>query len=329
MAVVLSTHPLHARAAGVIEDVAELRTAPETTAAALTEQARDVDVVIVRAPLPPVLFDQAYRLRAAIRHGAGVDMIPLDAATNAGVLVANVPGANARSVAEYVIFAALALRRRFRTIDADLRTAGWVAGRQHAEHAAELHGGVLGVIGTGNVGTALADIASAGFGMTVVGYDPRPSAAPAAIGYVDLQELARVADVVVCCCPLTEETTHLVDATFLAYMKPDGLLVNVARGPVVDESALLSALRAGRLGGAALDVFETQPLPADHPFLDLDNVLLTPHLAGITDASMERMGLGAAQEALRVLAGELPRNLVNPEAVPRYRVREQAWRSST
>ena len=104
-------------------------------------------------------------------------------------------------------------------------------------------------------------------------------------------------------------------------MKPGALLVNVSRGPVVDDAALIEALRDGRIGGAALDVFATQPLPADHPYFGFDNVIVTPHMAGITEESMMRMGVGAAEEAVRVLAGELPVNLRNPEVVEHYRRR--------
>jgi D-3-phosphoglycerate dehydrogenase len=125
----------------------------------------------------------------------------------------------------------------------------------------------------------------------------------------------------VLCCPLTPETTGLMSRERIAAMKPGALLINVARGPVIDEAALVDALREGRIGGAALDVFTTQPLPADHPFFSFDNVILTPHMAGITRDSMMRMGTGAAAEALRVLSGELPVNLCNPQAVPRYRER--------
>jgi D-3-phosphoglycerate dehydrogenase / 2-oxoglutarate reductase len=113
----------------------------------------------------------------------------------------------------------------------------------------------------------------------------------------------------------------MIRATQLARMRPGALLINVSRGPVVVETDLLSALRSGHLGGAALDVFTTQPLPADHPLFGFDNVILTPHLAGITEEAMERMGTVVAQETIRILAGRLPANLVNPEAVPRYRQR--------
>ena len=121
--------------------------------------------------------------------------------------------------------------------------------------------------------------------------------------------------------PMTPETTGLMSRDRISRMKPGALLVNVSRGPVVDDAALVEALQSGRLGGAALDVFTTQPLPPDHPYLQLDNVIVTPHMAGITDESMMRMGVGAAGEAIRILNGELPVNLRNPEVVGHYRRR--------
>jgi len=125
----------------------------------------------------------------------------------------------------------------------------------------------------------------------------------------------------VLCCPLTLETTGLIGRDRIARMKPGALLINVSRGPVVEDAALIEALSAGRIGGAALDVFSTQPLPPDHPYFAFDNVIVTPHMAGITEESMMRMGLGAAEETIRVLANELPANLRNPEVVEQYRRR--------
>jgi len=245
-------------------------------------------------------------------------MIPIPQATAAGVLVANLPGVNARSVAEYAVFAMLALARRFRTIDGDLRTAGWAAGRAHAEQAEELCGRTLGIVGPGAVGRAVRDLAGA-FGMRVLAAGR--SVVPPEFEPRLLPNLLAESDVVVICCPLTETTRGLIGADELALMRPHAILINVARGAVVDEAALLAALRARRIAGAALDVFAVQPLPPDHPFFALDNVLLTPHLAGITEGSMRRMGLGAVAEVLRVLAGEPPANLVNPDALPRWRAR--------
>ena len=159
MPVVYSTHPLHPNAAKLLDGKAELVIASDLTPATLAREAQEADIVIVRANLPEALFDGAKKLKAAIRHGAGLDMIPVEAATAAGVLVANVPGVNARSVAEHVIFVALALARRFRAIDADLRREGWLAGRAHSLAARELKGATMGIIGMGHLGRAIAAIA--------------------------------------------------------------------------------------------------------------------------------------------------------------------------
>jgi D-3-phosphoglycerate dehydrogenase len=319
--VILSTHALHPQAEAKLAGAGELKIASSLDAATLEREGRQADIVIVRAPLPPSLFDDTPRLRAAIRHGAGLDMIPVDAATRAGVLVANVPGANARTVAEHVIFAAIALLRRFRQVDRDLRQQGWLAGREHSNFGADLSGRTIGIVGMGAVGTIVASIAAAGFGMKVIANSRRPESLADGVRFVTVNELASEADVIVLCCPLTPETVGLISRERITMMKPQAVLINVSRGPVIDDDALTEALKDGRLGGAALDVFATQPLPPDHPYFGFDNVIITPHMAGITEDSMLRMGLGAAEETLRVLAGESPKNLRNPEAMERYRSR--------
>jgi D-3-phosphoglycerate dehydrogenase / 2-oxoglutarate reductase len=318
--VIFSTHGLHPVPAAMLAGAGELRIASAPDPATLLAEGRDAAIVVVRAPLPEALI-AAPGLRAAIRHGAGFDMIPVAAATAAGVLVANVPGANARTVAEHVILVTLALLRRSRLIDRDLRGAGWLAGRAHAEQTHELAGRTFGIVGMGNVGHAVFGIAHHGFGLDVIACSRTPAALPEGARFAALDALMAEADVIVLACPLTPETTGLVGRERIGRMKPGALIVNVARGAVVDEAALVDALAAGRIGGAALDVFATQPLPPDHPLLGFDNVIVTPHLAGISEESMLRMGTGAAEEALRVLAGALPANLRNPEAVARYRER--------
>lgn len=318
--VVYSTHHLHPEAAELLAK-ADLRIASALDAETLTRESRDADVIIVRAPLPPEIFSGQHHIRAAIRHGAGLDMIPVEAATKAGVLVANVPAVNARSVAEHVIFASLALLRRFRMMDRDLRRQGWLAGREHANHTHELAGRTIGIIGMGAVGRQLAAIAHHGFGLTVVGNSRTNRHLPDFVLAASVDDLVAESDIVVLACPLTPETTGLMSRQRLASMKEGAILVNVSRGAVLDEAALVDALRAGRLLGAALDVFATQPLSPDHPLFTFDNVLITPHMAGITEESMIRMGTGAANEALRVLAGHLPVNLRNPGVVGHYRQR--------
>ncbi len=318
---IYSTHPLHPRAVEMLKGTGELVVASAPDKETLLREGRNADIIIVRAPLPAALFEEAPKLRAAIRHGAGLDMIPVEAATRAGVLVANVPGVNASTVAEHVIMVSLALSRRFRLVDRDLRTQGWTAGRAHADFGHDLAGRTIGIVGMGSVGRAVLRIARHGFGLEVMAFTRTASSVPEGARAIDLDTLVETADIIVLCCPLTPETTGLLNRNRIARMKQNALLINVARGAVVDEDALVEALTNGRIGGAALDVFSTQPLPVDHPFLSLDNVILTPHMAGITEESMMRMGVGAAEEAIRVLQGGLPLNFCNREVEASYRLR--------
>ncbi|CCV05262.1 D-isomer specific 2-hydroxyacid dehydrogenase NAD-binding [Mesorhizobium metallidurans STM 2683] len=318
---ILSTHTLHPHASAMLTGAGDLVVASALDAATLAAEARDVDVIIVRAPLPAALFEGANKLRAAIRHGAGLDMVPMEAAAAAGVLVANVPGVNARSVAEYVMFAALALLRRFRVLDRDLRAKGWLAGREHTVVASELAGKTIGIVGLGAIGEAVGHIAAHGFDLNVVATTRSMRPAPDRVGFRSIDALIEQSDIIVLCCPLTPETRGLISRERIGRMKPDALLVNISRGPVIDDDALIEALKKGRIGGAALDVFATQPLPPNHPYFSFDNVIVTPHMAGITEQSMMRMGVGAAAETLLVLANKLPVNLRNPEVVEHYRRR--------
>ncbi|CAN7642853.1 NAD(P)-dependent oxidoreductase [Pseudorhodoferax sp. LjRoot39] len=310
---VLLTNPIDAAVATGLQPQFELRLAPATDAATLCAAARDASYIVVRAALPPALFDNAPRLRAVVRHGAGLDMIPVGLASHHGVAVANVPAANAQSVAEYAVAQMLALARRLPAIDAALHRDGWPAARALADGACELQGKTLVVVGLGAIGQALARICTLGFGMQAIGVrrTPRPGGE---IREMALDDALPLADHLVLACPLTPETRGLLDARRLGLLKPGARLVNVARGPVIDEAALLDALHSGRLAGAALDVFSTQPLPPASPLLQLPQVLATPHLAGLTDEAMARMSRGVADQLLQMLQGQLPRHCVNPEA---------------
>ncbi len=320
MAQVFSTHPLHPLVTERLFVASDYIVASAPTAAAIMAEGTSADVLIVRAPIPPEYFGLALGLRAAVRHGAGLDMIPVDVATGAGVLVANVPGANASTVAEHAIFAAIGLLRQFRRVDTALRRDGWAAGRAYADHGRDLSGRTLGILGFGNIGQALHRLASA-FGMRVIACTRRPGSLPPDVTPVTLDELTAQADVLVLCCPLTPETQGAISGSRIAAMQPGAVLINLARGPLVDTAALTLALQSGRLGGAALDVFDTQPLPKDSPLFALDNVILTPHMAGITEDSMFRMGMTAVDEVLRILNGDLPVNFCNPQVEARYRAR--------
>ena len=321
MSLIFSTHPLHPAAEAMLKAAGDLRVASAPDPETLLREGRGAGIVVVRAPIPPAFFEDAPALRAAIRHGAGLDMVPMDAATRAGVLVANVPAVNARTVAEHVFLVTLALLRRFRPMDRDLRQKGWAVARRQSDAAVDLGGRTFGIVGMGNVGKAIFRIAKFGFDLEVVATSRTPESMPDGARFLPVDDLVATADIVVLCCPLTPETTGLLNAGHIGRMKPDAILVNVSRGPVIDDAGLIEALRNRRIGGAALDVFATEPLPPDHPYFGFDNVIVTPHLAGLTDESMMRMGTGAASEALRVMKGELPVNLRNPEVVEHYRRR--------
>ncbi|GAB3773530.1 hydroxyacid dehydrogenase [Ramlibacter monticola] len=312
--IVFLTNPIAPQAAAELGRHAEVRLASAVDAATLRREARDADYLVVRAALPEDLFEHTPRLRAAVRHGAGVDMIPLPQAGAHGIAVANVPGVNAATVAEYAVAQMLNLARRLPRIDARLRQESWGAARELADEASDLGGKTLAIVGMGHIGQALARICAHGFGMRVLGVRRSPAADSDTVRHVTLQQALPEADYLVLACPLTEATRGLVGAAELALLKPGARLVNVARGPVIDEAALVEALRSGRLAGAALDVFARQPLPADSPLRALPTVLLSPHLAGITQESMRRMSEGVLAQLLAMFAGELPRHLCNPEA---------------
>ena len=318
---IFSTHPLHPEVTQALSEMGDLVIAGEPTPAAIIDGSKDASIIVVRAPIPPEVFAREQGLRAAVRHGAGLDMIPMEAATDAGVLVANVPGVNAVTVAEHVVWSSMALLRRYPMVSSDLRQSGWAKARAHSDHGRELSGRTIGIVGMGNVGREIARIAINGFGMNVLGVTGHPASLPDGASVAPLAEAQDASDILVLCCPLTERTRGMIGHEQLAAMRPDAILVNVARGPVVDESALVSALRDGAIGGAVLDVFETQPLAADHPFLSMPNVILTPHMAGITEESMLRMGQGVVGETRAILGGEKPVNFCNPDVWERYRAR--------
>lgn len=317
---IFSTHPLHPEVMADLRALGRMQIASAPTAQAIATESAGAGIIIVRAPIPHGVASREPGLRAMIRHGAGLDMIDIDEATQAGVLVANVPGANALTVAEHVIWSAMALLRRFPQVNRDLHAGGWAMARSHSDHGRELSGRKLGILGLGSIGKTLARIAHHGFQMPVIAHT-RSGSTVEGVRAVSFQDLLEQSDILALCAPLTAQTRGLIDAAALSRMKRGAILVNVARGPLVEETALVTALASGHLGGAALDVFETQPLPGDHPFLALPNVILTPHMAGITEESMLRMGQGVVAEARRVLGGALPVNLVNPDAVPLYRKR--------
>ena len=309
---ILLTNSIHPEVQASLARECDVVLAPDISADTLRRLVVDMDGVMVRAQLPPDLFDHAPRLRAIVRHGVGLDMIPVSAATARRIPVANLPGSNTQAVVEYCIAAMLHLKRGLATMDTVLRTQGWATSRPLADHTGEIGGSTCGIVGVGAIGARLAAVAS-GLGMRVLGLTRRPETLPAGVEAADKERLFAESDVVVLCCPLTDQTRGLVDAATLARMKPTALLINVARGPVIDTAAVLAALHAARLGGAALDVHDQSPLTGREAIFDAPRLLVTPHIAGITGTSLRAMSEAAASTMLGLLRGERPANVVNPE----------------
>ena len=312
--VVLLTNPIHPDGEAALAGHAELVFAPDTSAETLRRLAGQATGIIVRAKLPDDIVDHAPQLTGMVRHGVGLDFIPVDAATVNGIVVANLPGSNTNAVAEFTIAALLSLRRPHAGFDARLRADGWDTARADALATREIGSETLGIVGVGAIGSRIAAIARHGFGMRVIGASRRTGGLPADVKEKPLDDVFAEADAVVLSCALTKETRGIVDERRLRLMKRDAVLINVSRGAVVDTGALMEALREHRIAGAALDVFDRQPLPPDDPLFECPNLLLTPHVAAITSTSMRAMSIGAAEEMLRILRGERPRNLVNPDA---------------
>ncbi|MDO9024126.1 NAD(P)-dependent oxidoreductase [Zwartia sp.] len=308
---VFLTNPIHPTVHAELESFARVSVAPSTLDEDLISGAEQASVIIVRHPLPPALFENAKNLVGVVRHGAGVDMIPLEVASQHHIAVANAPGANARTVAEFAVGQMLALAHKSAAINARMRNQGWVAARALADQGFDLAGKVVGLVGTGAIGQAVAKMCHHGFGMDVIGY--RPSGPPALdiIKPATLAQIFSEADFIVLACPLNEHTRGLVSRSLLKSMKSTAYLVNVARGAVIDQDALVETLVAGEIAGAALDVFTLQPLPAQSPLYGMENVLLSPHMAGITDDSLRAVGTSVISQVRQLLRGELPDHLVN------------------
>jgi D-3-phosphoglycerate dehydrogenase len=293
---------------------AEVVRAPEGSSATVKRLAAGADGLIIRSKLPDDIFEAAPRVRAVTIHGTGTDLVPIASANARGVLVANLPGENAQSVAEYCVMAMLMLARNVAAINAAMHTQPWDEARRLAAPAREITGLTVGIVGVGEIGRRVAQICARGFGMRVLGNQRRMDRLPPEAQGADLDDLVAQSDFIVIACPLNPQTHHLFDAARLGAMKPSAWLINVGRGPVIDERALVEALQGKRIAGAMLDVYEHYRIAPGHPLFALDNVLLTPHLAGSTRESRARSSLRAADETLRMLAGERPHNLVNPEA---------------
>jgi phosphoglycerate dehydrogenase-like enzyme len=297
---------------------------PDNTSELEAGQVRDYDALLVLAPrVTAKTLDGADRLTVVARFGVGYDTVDVDACTRNNVLLTITPDGVRRPVAVSAIAMLLALSHKLLIKDRLTRAGKW---HEKLEHMGiGLTGRTLGLVGLGNIGREIIKMA-APFEMRHMAFDPFVNASDAAnlgVELLDLDTLLTTADFVCVCCALVPETHHLLDARRLALMKPTAFLINVARGPIVDQQALTAVLRERRIQGAALDVFEKEPIDADDPLLGLENVILAPHAICWTDELFVGNGRSACQNILDVAAGRAPKYVVNRAVIEQPRLQEK------
>lgn len=314
---IIVVQPIHPKGMAILQEVGEIVIPDNTSDAAVIEAGQDAEALVVRlTPVSESLIDALPSLKVIGRNGVGVDNIDMAAASKRRIAVINAPGANSNSVAEYVVSAFVMLHKKFAQLDKNLRNGNWQFRDQC--RGIDLRGKTIGIIGMGQIGSMLVQMCHAGFGMRVLIYDPY--IAPERITSYgaqpcqDLDQLLRESDVVSLHVPLTPVTKGLIDKRRLGFIKPGAVLVNASRGGIVDEEALADALESGRLGGAALDVFGEEPPQNNSPLWKAPNLLVTPHIAGLTEDAAAKTSEVMANDVAAVLNGLKPVNHYNKDA---------------
>jgi D-3-phosphoglycerate dehydrogenase len=306
--VVLLYEPIHERATALLAEQAEVRMAASLVEEDLVMEVRDVEGIIIRAngKITRAIMAAAPRLKVVARHGSGVEAIDLEAAAELGIAVVNTPAANVESVAEQVLAFMLVLGKRLLESDTAIRAGDWEARYRLIGH--ELLGKTAGFVGFGRIGQRAAELCHASLAMPIRYYDvvayPEAEQRLEAIR-CDLEEVLETADFVSVHVPLSPDTKGLIGEAEFRRMKPTAFLINTSRGPVVDQDSLIRALDQSWIRGAALDVFDPEPLPEDSPLLGMQNVVLSPHMAAHTDEALFRMAM-VIEDVLAVIKGKPP-----------------------
>lgn len=315
MKTVLVPEPIRPEGRRVLEGRVRIVEAPDPRPETLKKYIRDVHGVVLRtgARITAEIIAEARHLQVIARTGAGVDNVDVKAATERGIYVCYVPDANVVSVAEHVIALLLALSKQLKILDNEARGGNFAIRYRYL--STELWEKTLGIIGLGKIGRAVAEKARRGLGMKVLAFDPYVTAQEArrfgAEAYDSLTEMLAQCDAVTLHVPLTEETRNLMGADEFGSMKPSAWFINTSRGGLVDEAALIEALNSGLIAGAGLDVFASEPLDPQSPLARFTNVILTPHVGGLTNESSIRMAVAAAEAVLDVIEGRTPAHVVN------------------
>lgn len=315
---ILMSQPIHEEGMKYITSRGyEARVAPDFSEATLIKEVADAAGFLVRtAEIPASVINAGKVLKVIARHGVGYDSIDVKAATARKIPVCITPRANALSVAEHVVALMLALAKRIIPFDAATRKNEWEIRNSYS--AFDLEGKTLGIIGMGRIGMLVCQKAQAAFNMKILAYDslvPKEAMEKAGAKVVAIPEILKASDFVTLHVPSTAETKGLIGEAQLKAMKRSAYLINCARGPIVDEAALVKALKDGTIAGAGLDVFDPEPPKGDNPLFGLPNVILSPHSAGLTVECVIRMATHAAQAIIDVLEGRRPEGVINPEVL--------------
>lgn len=309
--------PLDPAAVAILEGIATVTVSATGERGDWYAEAATADAIVVSGTVFVTGEDMdriGPRLRIIARPGIGVDRIDLDAATQRGILVINTPDGPTESTAEHAIALMLSLCKRVMVGDRILRSGQPFPALTELQPGFEVFGATLGLVGLGRIGSRVATIAQA-LGMKVLAFDPFTTPERANELQVELvpslAELLARSQVVSLHCPATPETRHIINAETLQMMPRGSYLINAARGALVDEAALVEALRSGHLAGAALDVYDPEPARSDNPLFSLPNTICTPHIASYTAAGFKRMEMMVCEQIVKALQGERPKNLVN------------------
>jgi D-3-phosphoglycerate dehydrogenase len=266
------------------------------------------DAVIVRLyEITREDFENSAQLKVVAKHGVGVDNIDVRAAAERKIPVVYTPTANLNAVAEHTVALMMALSRRIEPAMQAVKQGRFA--ERTSFQGVELAGRTLGVVGLGRIGTRVAEIAALGLSMNVIAFDPFTENLPDNCPFTlekSIEDLFKVSDFLTFHVPLTPDTHHLINGDRLKLLTPECRIINTSRGKVIDEAALVDALKSGKVAGAALDVFEDEPLPKNHPLCAAPNILLTPHISSSTEESLNRMAVDSAQGVLDVLEGRSP-----------------------
>ncbi len=291
--------------------------------------AEDAEVIVMGAtPLTRAFFAAVPRMKGVVRLGIGVDNLDIGAATEFGIVIGNVPDFCSEEVSEHTLGLIFAVTRKIAFADRKSRSGQWVPGMDALMRPMKrLSGQTLGIIGLGKNGRTLARKAQ-GLGLNVIGFDPylsEDAARAMGITLMSLHELLPQADIISLNVPVTKETRELINPRTLALVKTGAILINTARGPVVDETALAAALASGRLSGAGLDVLQNEPLRLPHPLAEFDNVVFTCHYASLSESSYASMRRQVSDQVVQILRGEFPKNFVNPQVkdLPQCRLKKK------